>query len=74
MDECLAIFLAIGEPRGAGAEAGVASLEGVFSLEGACLEGFADLWPRPLVGGRRPRSEFDSELTIVGWLKSRVLV
>ncbi len=66
VDECLASFLAIGEPRGARAGAGVSSLEGVFSLEGAGLEDYADLWPRPLVGGRRPRSAFDSQLTIVG--------
>ncbi len=31
-DECLANFLAIGEPRGAWAGAGAASLVGVFSL------------------------------------------
>ena len=73
-DECLASFLAIGEPRGAGAGAGAAALGVVCSLEGAGLEGCADLWPRPLVGGRRPRSEFDSQLTIMGWVKSGVLV
>ena len=42
-DECLASFLAIGEPRGAGARAGNASLVGVFSLKGAGLAGYADL-------------------------------
>ena len=65
-DECLASFLAIGGPRGAGAGAGAASLIGVFSLKGAGLADCADLWPRPLLGGRRPRSAFDSQLTIVG--------
>jgi hypothetical protein len=40
---CLASFLAIGEPRGAGAGAGPASLVGFFSLEGACLDDEADL-------------------------------
>ncbi len=59
-DECLASLLAIGEPRGAGAGAGAASLVGVFSLEGACLVDCADFWPRPLLGGRRPLSAFDS--------------
>ena len=42
-DRCLANFMAIGEPRGAGAGAGPASLVGVFSLEGACLDDEADL-------------------------------
>ncbi len=55
-DECLANCLAIGEPRGAGAGAGAASLLGVFSLGGVGLVVVycADLWPRPLVRGRRP--------------------
>ncbi len=65
-DECLASLLAIGDPRGAGACAGAASLVGFFPLEGAGLAVCADLCPRPLVGGRRPRSAFDSQLTIVG--------
>jgi len=52
---CWANRLAIGEPRGARAGEGVVSLVGVFSLEGACLA----------VGGRRPRSDFDSQLPIV---------
>ena len=67
-DECLASFLAIGEPRGAGAGAGATSLLGVFSLGGAGLEAAdcADLWPRPLVGGRRPRYALDSQLTMMG--------
>jgi len=42
-DKCLAKFLAIGEPRGAGAGAGPASLVGYFSLEGTCLDDEADL-------------------------------
>ena len=42
-DRCLTIFLAIGDPRGAGAGAGLASLVGVFSLEGAGLDDDADL-------------------------------
>jgi hypothetical protein len=62
---CLANLLAIGEPRGAGAGEGAASLVGVFSLEGTCLAICEDRWPRPLLGGRRPRSDFDSQLTIV---------
>ena len=37
---------------------------GVFSLEGAGLAVFEDRWPRPLLGVRRPRSDFDSQLTI----------
>ena len=73
-DECLANFLAIGEPRGAGAGAEAAALGVVCSLGGAGLGGCADLWPRPLVGGRRPRSELDSQLTIMSRVKSGVLV
>ncbi len=69
-DEYLANFLAIGEPRGAGAGAGAASLVGVFSLGRASLVDAycADRWPRPLVGGRRPRprSALDSQLIIAG--------
>ncbi len=42
-DRCLASFLAIGEPRGAGAGAGPASLVGFFSLEGVGLDDEADL-------------------------------
>ncbi len=42
-DRCLTSFLAIGEPRGAGAGAGPASLVGVFSLEGAGLDDATDL-------------------------------
>ena len=42
-DNCLAIFLAIGEPRGAGDGAGPTSLVGFFSREGACLDDEADL-------------------------------
>jgi hypothetical protein len=61
----LANFLAIGEPRGAGAEEGAASLVGVFSLEEAGLAVCEARWPRPLLEGRRPRSDFDSQLTIV---------
>jgi hypothetical protein len=61
---CLADFLAIGEPREAGAGEGTASLVGVFSIEGAGLVECKDRWPRPLLGGRRPRSDFDSKLTI----------
>ncbi len=63
-DRCLASFMAIGEPRGAGAGAGPASLVGVFSLEGAGLDEAADPWPRLLaaahVRGARPRSALDS--------------
>ena len=62
---CLANFLAIGEPRGAGAGEWAAFLVGVFSLEGRGLAVCEDRWPRPLLGGRRPRSDFDSQLTIV---------
>ncbi len=62
---CLANLLAIGEPRGAGAGEGAASLAGVFSLEGAGLAICEDRWPRPLLGGRRPRFDLDSQLTIV---------
>jgi hypothetical protein len=62
---CLANLLAIGEPRGARAGEGAVSLVGVFSLEGAGLAVCKDRWPRPLLGGRRPRSDFDSHLTIV---------
>ena len=62
---CLTNLLAIGEPPGAGAGEGAASLVGVFSLEGACSAVCEDRWPRPLLGGRRPRSDFDSQLTIV---------
>ncbi len=67
-DVCLANLLAIGEPRGVLARAGAASLLGVFSLGGAGLVAVycADLCPRPLVGGRRPRSALDSQLTIAG--------
>ena len=43
VDRCLASFLAIDEPRGAGPGAGHASLVGVFSLEGAGLDDEADL-------------------------------
>jgi len=42
-DECLASFLAIGEPRGARAGAGPASLVGVLSMEWAGLADYADL-------------------------------
>ena len=62
---CLANFLAIGEPRGAGAGEGAASLVGVFSLEGAGLAECEVRWPRPVLGGRRTRSDFDSQLTMV---------
>ena len=61
----MANLLAIGELRGAGAGEGAASLVGVFSLEGASLAVCEDRWPRPLLGGRRPRSDFDSQLTII---------
>jgi hypothetical protein len=57
---CLVSFLAIGEPRGAGAGEGAASLVGVFSLGGVGLALCEDRWPRPLLGGRRPRSNFYS--------------
>jgi len=42
-DTCLASFLAIGEPRGAGAGAEPASLVGIFSLERAGLDVTTDL-------------------------------
>ena len=42
-DRCMASFLAIGDPRGAGAGARPASLVGVSSLEGAGLDVDADL-------------------------------
>ena len=62
---CLANFLAIGEPRGAGAGEGAVSLVGVFSMEGTGLAFCEDRWPLPLLVGRRPRSDIDSQLTIV---------
>jgi hypothetical protein len=72
--ECLASLLAIGDPRGAGAASGAASFVGVFSLEGAGLGVLADLWPRPLLGGRRPRSACASQLTIMHWVAESLTV
>jgi hypothetical protein len=60
----LANFLVTSEPRGAGAEAGAFSCGGVFSLGWRVLACCEFRCPRPLAGGRPPRSAFDSEVTM----------